>query len=180
MTQESPSVLVPALVGGAVAGVLTAVPFVGCLCCLWIIGGAMLAAYLHAKNSSKSVTAGDGAIVGIFAGIVAAVVDSLLSLPFQAANREAFLRLRDQFSQLFQNLPSGWDSWLERSSRGTSLALFLLGLVVTAAVFAVLGALGGIIGASLFGKKTTPPFQGAPPAPGVKNETPQNPSDRQP
>jgi hypothetical protein len=180
MTQQRPGPFMPALVGGAAAGVLTSIPFLGCFCCLWIIGGAMLSAHLYAKNSPASLTSGDGAIVGIFAGIVAAVVTSVLSLPLQAINREFARKFMDQVSQWFQKMPSEWDAWLQRSARGTTLAMFLFGLVVSAAVFAVFGALGGVIGTSLFGKKKTPPPQGAPPVQGVRDETPQNPSDRQP
>ncbi len=46
--------------------------------------------------------------------------------------------------------------------------MFLFGLLVQAAVFAVFGALGGVIGASLFGRKTPPPVQGGPAAPGAE------------
>ena len=180
MTQQRPGPLRPALVGGIAAGVLTSVPFLGCFCCLWIVGGAMLAASLYAKDSPVSLTAGDGAIVGIFAGIIAAVTTSVLSLPLQAMNREFARKIMEQVSQWFQNVPPEWDTWLQRSARGTTPAVFLFGLVVTAAVFSVFGALGGVIGTSLFGKKKTPPAAGSPPVQEVRDETPQNPSDRQP
>jgi hypothetical protein len=44
--------------------------------------------------------------------------------------------------------------------------MFLFSLFTQAAVFAMLGALGGVIGASLFGRKTASPAQGGPAAPG--------------
>jgi hypothetical protein len=166
----------PALVGGAVAGVLAAIPLVNCFCCLWIIGGAMLSAHLLAKNSPAALTAGDGAIIGIFTGIIAAVVHSFVSLPFEAMNQQFVRKFMDQFSQFLEDMPAGWDSWINRTAQGgMSLAWFMLGLVISAVIYAIFGALGGIIGASLFGKKTLPP----PPA-GIQHETPQNPSDRQP
>ncbi len=127
MSNPRPGLLMPALVGGVTAGVLTAVPFLGCLCCLWIVGGAMLAAYLLARSSTTSLGAGDGAIVGIFAGIIAAVVDAIVSLPFQSMNEEVMRRFMDQFSQLAKEMPSGWEAWLERTSAGFSPAWFLLG-----------------------------------------------------
>ncbi len=83
MNEQRPSMLTPALLGGAVAGILSGLPFLNCLCCFWIIGGAMLAAYLLAKESPVSLTAGDGAVVGALAGLSAAVVDSLISLPLR-------------------------------------------------------------------------------------------------
>jgi hypothetical protein len=174
MIRQTQGIFVPALVGGAVAGLLTALPFLSCFCCLWIIGGAMLAAHLLAKRSATSLTPGDGAIVGIFAGIVAAVVEAFVSLPFDAMNREFFQKFMDQFSQYFEELPEGWESFLNRAGAGTSLALFMLGLLISAVVFAALGALGGVIGASLFGRKTP----GSPPGVGIA--APQDPGDRQP
>lgn len=174
MDNQRQGMFTPALVGGAVAGVLTAVPIVNCLCCLWIIGGAMLASYLLAKNSAVSLTSGDGAIVGIFAGILAAVIDAVVSIPFQALNQQFVQKFMEQFSQLAEDMPSGWEKWIERGTEGMSMAWFLLGLVISAVVFAAFGALGGVIGASLFGKKKTLQVQG------VKDETPQDPGYRQP
>jgi hypothetical protein len=174
MDKQRQGMFTPALVGGAVAGILSAVPFVNCLCCLWIIGGAMLASYLLSKNSLVSLTAGDGAIVGIFAGIVAAVAHSLVSLPLQDFNRRWLQVFMEQFSQFTEEMPAGWDKLLEQQTGGTSLPLFLLSLVILAAIYSVLGALGGIIGASLFGRKKPPQ------AAEIKDETRQDPGYRQP
>ncbi len=173
MNQQRPGVFMPALVGGVVAGVLTAVPFLGCFCCLWIIGGAMLAAYLLAKNSPASITPGDGAIVGIFAGIVGAVVDAIVSIPFEAMNREVIQNLMERFSRYMEEVPSGWQTLLDRAGERPSPAFFLLGLVISAAVFAALGALGGVIGAALFGRKK------ASLPPGSGHEPPQDSGYRQ-
>ncbi len=166
MAEPHPSPFVPALVGGVAAGVLSSLPLLSCFCCLWIIGGAMLAANIYAKNSTVSLTPGDGAIVGIFSGMAAAVAASLVNLAFQPMNRDVARRVADQMSQLFPNMGPEWDSVLRASSQGTSPAIFLLSLLVQAAVFAVFGALGGVIGASLFGRKTPPPLPGGPAAPG--------------
>jgi uncharacterized protein involved in cysteine biosynthesis len=174
MSNQRQGMFTPALVGGAVAGVLTAIPLVNCLCCLWIIGGAMLASYLLAKNAAVSLTSGDGAIVGIFAGIVASVVDAVVSLPFQALNQQLIQRFTEQFSQFAKDMPSGWEKWMERGTGQMSVAWFLFSLVISMAIFSAFGALGGVIGASLFGKKKTPQVQG------VKDETPQDTSHRQP
>ena len=153
MNAQKPSFFVPALIGGAVAGVLSGVPLLGCLCCLWIIGGAMLSAYLLAKDSPILLTSADGAIVGIFSGIIAAIVEAFISLPFQPFNAEFISKFMERFSQYAEDMPSGWESLLERSTTGISISMFFLGLVISAFIFAALGALGGIIGVSLFGKK---------------------------
>ncbi len=165
MNEQRPQMLTPALIGGAVAGVLSGLPFLNCLCCFWIIGGAMLAAYLLAKDSPVSLKAGDGAVVGALAGISAAVVDSLIGIPLagiqMAVGRRMFERLAE-FAP--EGMPSGWETWLDRSPGGVSVAMFFLRLFLSAVIFAAIGALGGVIGASLFGRKPLPP-QGANVAP---------------
>jgi hypothetical protein len=174
MIQQRPGMFRPALIGGIAAGVLTAVPLVNCFCCLWIIGGAMLAAYLFSKGSPTPLTPGDGAVLGILTGIVAAVADSVVSLPFETMNREFVQRFMDQFSQFFKEMPSGWERWFESRAGGMSPAWFLLGLLASAVIYAAFGALGGLIGASMFGRKKIPPTKGTP------HETHQDPSHRQP
>ncbi|NTU51326.1 MAG: hypothetical protein HGA94_02685, partial [Candidatus Aminicenantes bacterium] len=84
MNKPKPEYLRPALIAGAVAGLLSGLPIIGagnCLCCLWIVGGAAVAAKLLASQTPGLLTAGDGAIVGALTGIVAAVVDTLIKLP---------------------------------------------------------------------------------------------------
>src|SRR5688500_19988055 len=67
----------PAVIGGVVLGLLSAIPFVNFVnacCCLWAILGGLLASYLYVKNSPTPVNAGDGAIVGAIAGVVGGLI----------------------------------------------------------------------------------------------------------
>ncbi|MGB7294935.1 MAG: hypothetical protein WBC70_05040 [Candidatus Aminicenantales bacterium] len=166
MDQQRPGMFRAALIGGVVAGVLTAIPLVNCFCCLWIIGGAMLAAYLLAKDSAAPLTPGDGAVVGILAGIIAAVADAVASLPFETMNREYVQRFMDQLSQFVDEMPAGWENWMEKRAGELSPAWFLLGLLASAVIYAALGALGGTIGVSIFSRKKSPRF----PPPGAPDE----------
>jgi len=162
---------VPALIGGGLAGILAAVPFVNCLCCIWVIGGAMLAAYLLTKETPSQLSAGDGAIVGIFAGIIAAVVEFIVSIPFHAIENRLIQNMMERFSEYFEDLPSGWESFFEGGDFTTSMGLSVFGLFITAVVFSALGALGGVLGISLFGKRPALPSQGV-------NSAPKNSSYR--
>lgn len=173
MNDQRPGMFVPALIGGTIAGVLSGIPIVNCLCCLWIIGGGILAAYFLTKESSVVLTAGDGAIVGIFTGIIAAVIDVLVSIPFRAMSEKIVQGMIDRFSQYYEEMPSGWESWLENGNLEGSFVWTTLGLVISAVIFSALGALGGIIGVSLFAKKKSTQDAG-----GVGNVS-QDPSDRQ-
>ncbi|MCX6568838.1 MAG: hypothetical protein NT147_07300 [Candidatus Aminicenantes bacterium] len=172
MDQKKPEYLRPALIAGAVAGVLSGLPFVSagnCLCCLWIIGGAALAVNLLAKSMAGVLTSGDGAIVGALTGIVAAVVDTIIKIPLQPFNTALARRIIDKFSELGQDMPASLDGLLNGSSNFLTPGWFLLGLFLTAAIFTVVGVLGGIIGVALFGRKNpqaSPPAAPVPPPPG--------------
>lgn len=160
METQRPKMLMPALIGGILSGVLTAIPFVSCLCCLWVIGGGLLAAYLLSKDSPVSLTTGDGAIIGVFAGIIGSVVDTIVSIPFDVIMRNSeFMRaILDRVSEYAQDLPSGLEGLLESGPFGGSfsLAWTLLGLVISMVIFSAFSALGGIIGVSIFKKKSDP------------------------
>src|SRR5918911_1617007 len=71
-----------ALLGGVFIGVLSALPIVnvGNCCCLWIVGGGFLTAYLEQQQQGRSIAIGRGAFVGMVAGIVSALVWLLASL----------------------------------------------------------------------------------------------------
>jgi len=164
MNEQHPPLFIPALIGGTVAGVICAVPLLNCLCCLWIIGGAMLAAALWAKDSPASLTAGDGAMIGAFTGVFAAAAHSIISIPLAAANLSFFRSVFTKFSTYTNEMPEGWQDWFAQGVGPFRLSAFFLSLIVTAAIFACLGVLGGVIGASLFGKKTPPSTIVPPPA----------------
>src|SRR5260221_7220493 len=79
-----PSKSQPYLVGGLVIGVLSALPIISAgnlCCCLWIVSGGMVAAYLLQQNQAAPITPGDGAWVGLLAGLVGAFVHLVLSIP---------------------------------------------------------------------------------------------------
>lgn len=156
MDQRKPEYLTPALVAGAASGVLSGIPLVNCLCCLWIIGGAALAARMLAARTDGGLTAGDGAIVGALTGIVATLVRAIMEIPFRSLNLEFARRIMEWTTQFADDMPSGWDGLLDRGV-GASPGLFFLGLFLSAAIFAALGVLGGVIGVSLFGRKRVPP-----------------------
>jgi hypothetical protein len=157
MDNQKTAMFSAALIGGAVAGVLSGIPFVNCLCCLWVIGGGVLAAYLLSKNSPVALSAGDGAIVGVFAGIVAAVVHSFVNILFRPFNEELLNKFAEWLIEAGGEMPTGFEGFLEGGASQSSISGFFIGLLVSAMIFSALGVLGGIIGISLFGKKSLPP-----------------------
>jgi len=153
---------VPVLVGGTAAGVLSGIPWVNCLCCLWILGGSALAVQIYAKDRSAPTSPGDGAVIGAFAGVVAAAVNTMMNVVFQSANLAFLRRVIERLSANMDNFPPEWQDWINREPGPISIAQLVISLAFSAAVFAALGALGGVLGAALFGKR---PAGGHPPGP---------------
>lgn len=177
MNPQKPEYFRPALIAGAVAGLLSGLPVIGagnCLCCLWIVGGAAIAAKMLAGQTPGLLRSGDGAIVGALTGIVAAVVDTLVKLPLQHYNMELARRLLDSFD-LGSNMPAGLEGLLDSTTGVLTPGWMLLGLFISAAIYAVFGALGGVIGVSLFKSKAVPPAPASPPA--APPAPPQGPAD---
>ena len=89
----------PALLGGLVLGVLSALPLVNIgnlCCCLWVISGGVVAAYLLQKNQVEPIGPGDGAAVGFLAGVIGAVVWQVLQVPVTLAMGPLQARLMDR------------------------------------------------------------------------------------
>jgi hypothetical protein len=158
MNSRRPNLFIPALIGGAVAGALSSIPLFNCLCCIWIIGGAMLAAFLLVKDSPDVLSAGDGAIVGILTGIIAAVVHSFIDIPLWPFVRGFFQNMMKWVAEYTEETPSGWEDWFGGE---LSAFRFFLELMASAVFFSILGALGGIMGISLFRKRAQHRIQGA-------------------
>ena len=159
-----PSYGQPALVGGLVMGVLSALPLVGpfgnACCCLWVVSGGLVAAYVLQQNQSTPIAAGDGAFVGLLAGIIGAGIHAAVSIPLDLLlgpiERSMALRfvermppeMRDTFEQFFTR--SG------NLSGAFFVVSHLVGLVFWAFVGAIFSTLGGLLGAAVF-KKNPPP-----------------------
>lgn len=164
MSRNKDNMIIPAIVGGVAAGLLSALPVANCFCCLWIIVGAALAVYLYARDSSKPVSSSDGLLLGILTGLIATIIDFFLSIPFQAMNLAFARRLLESLAQFTEEMPFNLEDWFKEGSIGRlSFPLSIFTLMIRAIIFAGLGAIGGAIGASLFGRRFEKP-QGPPSA----------------
>src|SRR5947209_15217662 len=70
-----------ALIGGVIAGVLSAIPVVGGCCFLWALGGGFLAIYMIMKNTTAPLAMCEGAKIGAIAGAIAIVIFLLVRVP---------------------------------------------------------------------------------------------------
>jgi hypothetical protein len=158
----------PALLGGLVIGVLSALPVISagnCLCCLWVILGGVLATWLLQQAQPTPVEAADGAITGLLAGLFGAVVATMVAIPIQMLmGPMSSDMLQRILAQSGGDMPSEVRGALETMARGgVGGALMFVGLIVNLCVNAVFGTLGGLLGTVMF-KPTMPPTP--PPVPG--------------
>jgi hypothetical protein len=149
-----------ALLGGAFIGVLSALPFisVGNCCCLWILGGGFLAAYLLQHEQPAAVTIGDGAAVGLLAGIIGAFVHLIVFVPVDLLMAPLQARLLERMMANARDVPPGIQAFLDsasgsRTSFGAHLAFQFVPMLVVGVVFA---PVGGMLGA-LFTRRELPP-----------------------
>jgi hypothetical protein len=151
------------LIGGAVAGVLSALPVINvgnACCCLWVVSGGVIAAYVMQQDQQTSLTPADGALVGLLAGIVGAVVALVVSIPIDliaAPMQRAILeRLRQSAVEMPPELRNAIDDMINSRDSGMAgfvvlrVASFFLSLFIGGAASAV----GGLLGAAIFGRSS--------------------------
>jgi len=131
--------LKPALLGGLIVGILSAIPLINYCCCIWTLGGGVLAAFLYIKSSPTPVKMGDGAMVGGLAGVVGGVIYFLLSLPINIFFGMAAMEQQLRSSGI--SIPF------------SGVVLVLLSSFLGAIILAVLTALGGLLGVAIFEKR---------------------------
>ena len=143
-----------ALIGGAVAGVLSIVPLVQYCCILWAIGGGILAVFMYLRGAGGPMTPGDGAKLGLRAGVVAAIIFLLIMVPTILFMGGAAI------TDAMRQAGGG-----ETIGAGLGIAAVIVVVFIMAGVIVGFTALGGLLGAAIFGKGagTTPP---PPPPPG--------------
>jgi len=157
--------LKPALIGGVLIGVLSVIPFVSAAnlcCCLWAIVGGLLATYLYVKNSPTPASAADGAVLGVIAGAVGAVISLILGIPIALAMGPV---MRNMIVSLMHNLDPRQAELLRQQfeAQGNALGPLILQSFIGAALLFVFAILGGLLGVPIFEKRKAAPPPPPPP-----------------
>jgi hypothetical protein len=158
-TTERPSKFVPGLIGGAVTGILSLFadflpisPFIllSFFCILWAMIGGALAARLYINRSTTPVRQGEGAVVGVVAGAIAALI--YLALDTTIAYSIHGNDITREAIRQGQHLTAG--------------AFFMLTGIAGAMTIFGLSVVGGIIGVAMFEKRKAYNTSVPPPPPG--------------
>ena len=150
------------LLGGLFIGILSALPVIswGNCCCLWIVSGGALAAYLDQQNDQRPTTIGRGAFNGFMAGIIGAFVWLVVSIGLDIVLAPIRERIAQELIRVARDMPPDARAALESigasSPVGYAFNFFLL--LCAGGIFSTLG---GMLGASLF-RNDVPPALGGP------------------
>jgi len=146
-------------------GVLSALPLVSVgnvCCCLWVISGGVVAAYVFQENHPAPMTVGDGALAGLLAGLVGAAVHLVLSIPIDILMAPLERNFAQRLVDMMGPMPPEMRELIDRiqqqqADRGIAFLLVrrVIGFVVMLFIGAIFSTLGGVLGTALF-KKPNP------------------------
>jgi hypothetical protein len=158
---KSNAMPVAALWGGATIGVLSALPLINVAncCCIWVISGGVVAAYVLQANKpqGEAITAGDGALAGLLAGIIGAVIFAVVSLPINLLLGPMQQRFLQQFVESSQDVPEQMRGLLASMDGATGTVVkAVFGFMFMLIAGAIFSTLGGLLGAVIFKRKAPP------------------------
>ena len=143
------------VLGGLFIGVLSALPIINLAncCCLWILGGGAIAAYLAQQHHPGPFGLMDGARFGFRAGVFGAVVWLLASTVVDVIVAPLQQSAADFMLRSATDIPPDVRSWLENIGNSASLpARMIIGFFFQLFLAAPFAALGGLLGAAIFGR----------------------------
>ena len=153
------------LIGGAFIGVMSSLPVISLAncCCLWVIGGGIVTAYLLQQDTGGALPLGDGALGGLLAGVAGAFIFGAVSAVIQLIT--APLRPDPGLLDIPVDLPPEVLEMFETFVATPSLAI-MIGFVVMLFVGVPFATLGGVLGTLFFRREQPVPAGGiVPPLP---------------
>ena len=138
-------------------GVLSGLPLVSAgniCCCLWVVSGGVLAAYLLQQNEPAPINAGDGALVGLLAGLTGAGIYLIVSIPITILIAPYERMLMAGLMNRMGNAPPEFQQYMGAVGTGVRIVIGFVFMLCAGAVFSTLG---GLLGVALFRKPQPPP-----------------------
>lgn len=166
---DRPGIVLPALYGGIIMGVISAVPglnLLNCFCCAGIMLGGFLAVFFYKKDLTAgmpSLTSADGlklgALAGVFGAVVSIILSRLVTMMLGGVDEQMMKDLVESMG-LADQLPPGT---MEQIGEGLGAGMGFLQIVVTFVIDPLFGLIGGLIGSSVFKEKQMAPAGPPPP-----------------
>lgn len=145
----------PVAIGGILLGVLSSV--VNCGCCIWMIGGGVLAAYIYIKESPVMVPLSKGILLGFFVAIIGTLVYALL-IPIILRSSGGITEIGEQMQEIWDQLPifpqENREELMELVQSDSFASILyvslLIGQFLGSCIFAMVG---GALGVAIFEKR---------------------------
>lgn len=155
----------PAIIGGVVLGILSAIPFINWVnlcCCAWAIAGGVLAANMYVKSSATPVQPADGAMVGALAGLIGGAIYVIIGVPLNYVVGGAAASALSGLAASM-NPEQAEAIRMQMATQGGSLIGAFFKGILGAIVITIFSTIGGLIGVAIFEKRKGGP--GVPPPP---------------
>jgi hypothetical protein len=152
----------PALAGGAFLGVLSTLPIIALgnyICCMWILGGGAIAAFLLSKQQPRRpLTLGDGAFAGVSSGLFGAMIATVLSIPIKIVTAPIIASQQDAIDKLLRdNMPDTQGPMFELLRRMMSPEISAVTVLTTfigdVIIFSLFAMVGGIVMVAYLNRK---------------------------
>jgi hypothetical protein len=150
MSSKQQAIFVGAIVTGVLSTSYLAV--INVLCCLGVILGGAIAVQQYTAIERTSVEAGDGALLGALAGAGGVIISTLLDQALKPFQLDSQSIMQDALQTYMENM-QGTDAMPQQALQGgdPGIGMMLVSLVFGLVLYGVFGAIGGAIGASIFG-----------------------------
>jgi len=143
----------PVLISGLIAGILSSIPFVNFLniiCCLWILVGGVIAVYMLSSSAGRKIEYGEGALIGLLSGLVAAVICTVVNSIFALIGFNMGILMMQRLAHRFPQFEQ-FKHFAVLPRFGVSFVIMTL--LSSLLFYGAFGALGGVIGTAIYGKK---------------------------
>jgi membrane associated rhomboid family serine protease len=163
---EKPSILMPALYGGLIMGVLYGVPylnFINCCCCAGILAGGFLSVFFYKKEllpNMPLLEASDALKVGALSGVIGGVVGTIIGHGAQVLTGQDVQAELDELMEQMNNPDAELFMQMLLTFFDSPFLLFF-SLLFSVFVCVVLGMLGGLLGFAVL--KPKQPMMNVPP-----------------
>lgn len=141
----------PAIIGGLIVGVLSALPFVNLACCLWALVGGAVASKLLIDRSGSPLASKDGAWIGLLAGIIGAAIFFIIQAPITLFQMDSVIQTLSTDTRI----PPDIQAFYMKVAQSSALKITLSVGGVFFGALIVLGftVLGGMLGVAIFEKR---------------------------
>ena len=142
---------------GLAAALPSSVPLVSTLCCLWVVGGAALTIKVYQRYHPGEVLTGQGVRLGAVMGLCSFAFWMLFRIAAEALRGGFQQRMVEQLHRSAAANPDpNVQEVVGKLATPEGMAIFVtLMIVIVLVSFVIFGIIGGAIGASVWGRRSS-------------------------